>query len=155
MTSLIPIKKRDFMPSEKPNSYSVWTYILVGSLVGVILGIGLLLFNLNIDVERNLAKKELLEEQRSAKPNIPVRISIREALTGDGLVAQFSNNSNRFIAIAATFTNPTTNESLTTRIDISPNDTKEIGHIEGWIFESGDEILLEHSDYKSSLTTIE
>ncbi len=143
------------MSSEKPNSYNVWTNILIGGLVGAILAIGLFFFNLNIEVERNQAKEELLAEQRAAKPDMPVSVSIREALMGNGLVAQFTNNSNRYIAVVATFTNPTTNQSVTARIDISPNDTKEIGHLEGWAFSSGDQILLEHNDYRSSRITVQ
>lgn len=143
------------MSSEKQNSANIWGNILVGGLIGAILAIGLFVFNLNIEVERNQAKEELLAALRAAKPDMPIRVSTREALTGAGLVAQFMNNSNRYIAVVATFTNPTTNQSVTTRIDISPNDTKEIGHLEGWAFASGDQILLEHNDYRSSRITVQ
>ena len=143
------------MSSEKPSSSSIWTNILIGGLIGAILAIGLFFFNLNIEVERNQAKEELLAEQRVAKPDMPISVSMREALIGDGLVAQFTNNSNRFIAVVATFTNPTTNQHLTARLDISPNSTKEIGHLEGWTFVSGDQILLEHNDYKPSNVTVQ
>jgi hypothetical protein len=143
------------MSSEKPNSVNTWVYYLACLLIGFILAIGLFFFNLYIDAERNQAKEELLAEQRAVKPDMPIRVSIREALMGSGLVAQFANNSNRYIAVVATFTNPTTNQYVTTRIDISPNKTKEIGHLEGWAFSSGDEILLEHNDYRSSRITVQ
>lgn len=143
------------MSSENPSSVNLWGIILVGGLIGAMFAIGLFVFNLKVDVERNKAKEELLAEQRAAKPNMPIRVSTRDALTGSGLVAQFTNSSDRYIAVVATFTNPTTNQSLRARVDISPNDTKEIGHLEGWAFASGDEILLEHSDYRSSLITVQ
>lgn len=143
------------MTSEKPKSSNILTTILI---VGFILGIfaaAISYINLEGEAKYNKAKADMLAAQLAAKPDMPVSVSIREALMGNGLVAQFTNNSNRYIAVVATFTNPTTNQSVTARIDISPNDTKEIGHLEGWAFSSGDQILLEHNDYRSSRITVQ
>ena len=35
------------------------------------------------------------------------------------------------------------------RVDLGPGGSKEVGHLEGWNFESGDLITLEHNDYST------
>lgn len=65
----------------------------------------------------------------------------------NGLVAQFTNQSNRFLAVVVTLTNPSLRQQQVIRLDIAPNQTQEIGHLEGWAFSSGDTILVNHFDY--------
>lgn len=88
------------------------------------------------------------------KPDLPVIISYRQAMMGDGLVAQFTNNSDRFLSIVATFLNPTTNQHMTTRLDLAPKAVKEIGHMEGWAFSSGDQLTIQNNDYEPTYMTI-
>ena len=143
------------MSSEKPKSSNVLATILIVGFILGIFAVAISYINLESEAKYNQAKADMLAAQLTAKPDIPISVSIREALMGSGLVAQLTNNSDRYIAVVATFTNPTTNQSVTTRIDISPNDTKEIGHLEGWAFASGDQILLEHNDYRPSRITVQ
>lgn len=82
-----------------------------------------------------------------SKPAMPIEVKYRKALLADGLVGIFKNTSNRQLAVVATFTNPTLKITKSFRLDLSPGGTKEIGHMEGWNFESGDTITLTHNDY--------
>jgi len=89
------------------------------------------------------------EQERVAKlPEMPIQLSHRRAITGPGLVISFKNSSNRVIAVAATFRNPSLNQEKTVRIDLSPNQVREVGHLEGWTFASGDTIRVTHNDYR-------
>lgn len=88
------------------------------------------------------------------KPDLPVSISYRQAMMGSGLVSQFTNNSDRFLSIVATFQNPTTNQHTILRLDLTPNVTKEIGHMEGWTFSSGDQITMQNNDYEPITMTV-
>ncbi|MDX1914190.1 MAG: hypothetical protein SFU55_01295 [Methylophilus sp.] len=92
--------------------------------------------------------------QLAKKPELPINVSYRQALMGDGLVAQFTNNSDRFLSIVATFLNPTTNQHMTTRLDLAPRAIKEVGHLEGWTFSSGDQLTIKNNDYEPTYMTI-
>ncbi|CAG0998625.1 hypothetical protein MTYP_02719 [Methylophilaceae bacterium] len=83
------------------------------------------------------------------KPELPVSLNVRKALTGNGLVVQFTNRSDKYLSVIARFENPTTRETETVRLDLTPMGTKEIGHLEGWAFSSSDVIHLQHNDYAS------
>lgn len=96
------------------------------------------------------APQQVAPQQVAIKPALPVFVAYRQALMGNGLVAQFTNQSNRFLAIVVTATNPSLHQKQVFRLDIPPNETKEIGHLEGWAFSSGDTILVSHFDYAPS-----
>lgn len=80
---------------------------------------------------------------------LPVDVGYRSALIGDGLVLKVKNNSNRTLTILATLSNPTLHSEKTFNLTTAPNDVAEIGHLEGWVLVSGDQIKLSNSDYKS------
>ena len=82
-----------------------------------------------------------------AKPAIPILFTYRKALLSDGLVATFTNQSDRLLAILVTVRNPSFGRQDSFRLDIPPNRSKEIGHLEGWNFVSGDVITITHAEY--------
>ena len=84
------------------------------------------------------------------KPAMPVEVKYRRALLANGYVTDFKNKSNRQLTILATFTNPTLKASKSMSLVLSPGETKEIGHMEGWNFSSGDTMTLAHHDYQSA-----
>lgn len=83
-------------------------------------------------------------------PKLPIDVGYRKALMGAGLVGQFRNNSNRFLAVIVSVYNPSINQRKKFRLDISPNEMKEIGHMEGWTFSSGDIITVSHDEYQTA-----
>ncbi|MEO1016316.1 MAG: hypothetical protein AAFY56_01295 [Pseudomonadota bacterium] len=88
------------------------------------------------------------EYEISSKEPLPVKVSYRDALLGPGYVAQFRNESPRYLAVVVTVKNPTTGQVVSSRLDLPPEQMVEIGHAEGWTFVSGDTITLEHTDYR-------
>jgi hypothetical protein len=67
----------------------------------------------------------------SQKPLMPIEVTYREAMLGDGLVGVFHNSSIRQLAVLIALTNPTLNQTENYRLDLVSNETKEIGHLEG------------------------
>jgi hypothetical protein len=84
------------------------------------------------------------------KPAMPVEVKYRRAFLSNGYVTDFKNTSNRQLSILATFSNPTLKTTKTLNLILSPGETKEIGHLEGWNFSSGDTMTLAHHDYQSA-----
>ena len=83
------------------------------------------------------------------KPLMPIEVTYRKALLGEGLVASFHNSSQKHLAVVVILTNPTLNQTKSLRLDLSPDVTREIGHLEGWAFASGDIIEIKHNDYRT------
>lgn len=90
-------------------------------------------------------------KEYEARPEMPVELSYRSALMGPGLVITLKNISSRHLSVVATFLNPTLIKEENYRIDIAPSSVKEIGHVEGWAFASGDVIKLIHNEYKTKI----
>jgi hypothetical protein len=91
----------------------------------------------------------VINQQRIANlPPLPVAVEYRRALLGPGLVLHVVNNSNRYLSLAATLSNPTLNQQRSYRLNVRPNSFVEVGHREGWTLESGDKIRLTQSDYQ-------
>lgn len=88
------------------------------------------------------------EYKKQFKPDMPVAVKFRPALTGPGLVLMVENTSNRHLAILGTLTNPSLNNTRNFRFDIAPKGRAEAGYREGWPVASGDQISLTHDDYK-------
>ena len=100
--------------------------------------------NARIEYEKTIHEYE-------SRPEMPIELNYRKALMGPGLVIVFKNTSTRHLSMAATFVNPTLKKEENYRLDLSPGIVKEIGHIEGWAFSSGDVIKLTHNEYKTKV----
>ena len=83
------------------------------------------------------------------KPDMPVEVKYRRAITGPGLVLDVRNKSDRQLTLLATFKNPTLHTEKTFQLTAPPHGDSEVGHLEGWSFASGDTISISHNDYKS------
>ena len=118
------------MESEKKKSSHQLLYTIANGLILVACILGAIAYALNLQLKNEQLKFE--NEQLAKKPEMPISISIRKAFTGDGLVAQFNNHSDRYLSAIVQFQNPTTNQQLKYRLDLNPNEIKEIGHLEGW-----------------------
>lgn len=93
-------------------------------------------------------------ESVASIPELPVLISTRESLLGAGMVAVFENNSSNEFAVIAEFTNPGINAAKTVRIDLPAKTKIEVGHLEGWRFQSGDTIKLSNDHYKELFAVV-
>ncbi len=87
-------------------------------------------------------------------PEMPILIKYREALMGAGLVGSFQNTSNRHLSVLVALENPSMNQAKNFRLDLAPGEVKEIGHLEGWVFSSGDKISITHHEYQPENVSI-
>lgn len=138
-------------------------------LIGLLIAIGLAYFDIKNKNEQAeaaalAAQAAATAEQAAAAaaeaerirnmPAIPIEVFYREALMGSGLVGQFKNTSAKHLAVLLTLSNPTMGTTKTGRLDLAPQQTKEIGHMEDWPFASGDKIEISHDGYKTILVEI-
>jgi len=96
-------------------------------------------------------KEKAAARVEQSKPDLPIALAYRAAITGPGLVVSLKNTSNRSLAVLMTVANATTKQEKTFRLDISPQQTTEVGHLEGWTFASGDSVKVVHAEYKPLL----
>jgi hypothetical protein len=82
-------------------------------------------------------------------PPMPVEVKFRKAVLGPGLVLQVKNTSSRHLSLMVALKNPSTNQEKTYRLDAAPSTAVEVGHKEGWILASGDQLQITHNDYKA------
>jgi hypothetical protein len=115
-----------------------WAWVMVG----VLATLGLVFFVMDKGQEQ-----QQRAEQR--KPDMPLKVGYRKAVLGPGLVLLMENRSERHLAVVLTVGNPTTKQIKSFRVDVSPKQTAEVGHLEGWTFASGDSLKIAHTDYRT------
>ncbi len=126
----------------------------IGTILGIIFIVVCLLFSVGILIAINEDDKimgALNSEIERLKnlPEMPIEVTYRPAYMGDGLVAQFTNRSNEYLSVIIELHNNSINYEKSYRLDLSPQETKELGHMEGWAFASGDSISLLSSQYRT------
>lgn len=89
-----------------------------------------------------------------SKPEMPVVVTYRKAMLDNSLVAQFHNNSERYLTVVVKFENRTLNQQKSGYIKIGPRENVEIGWTDGWKFMSGEYITLTHEDYNTQVVRI-
>lgn len=84
---------------------------------------------------------------------LPVKVSFRKAVTGDGSVLVIQNMAGRSLPVAVKLTSPTFNKTKTYNLVIDVGGrggagmTAEIGYLEGWPVAAGDQIELSSVGY--------
>jgi len=93
-------------------------------------------------------------KHKTQLPPLPIEVKYRKAMLDSSLVVHFENKSGRNLEVLATFENPTMNQKKSFRISLDPNIPKQVGHLEGWAFHSGDKILLHHAEYSDKMSSL-
>ena len=93
--------------------------------------------------------------QKMAKPRLPMTVTKRDSLLGQGLVAVITSESDKTLVIDVVTGKNTGASKELGRLVLEAGKSKEIGWAEGWQFESGDWIILSHQDYHSVRFSIE
>lgn len=83
------------------------------------------------------------------KPPMPVVISFRSSLLGKGIVAVLENTSERYLTVVINVRNPTLANLRRFTLELAPKSREDFGHLEGWRFASGDELVLFHNDFNA------
>ncbi|MFN3544502.1 MAG: hypothetical protein ACK4UX_06590 [Thiobacillus sp.] len=83
----------------------------------------------------------------TAKPSLPVAVSFRSSMLGRGLVAVLDNHSDRYLTVTLVVRNPTRSIAERFTVELEPRARTEFGHLEGWQFAAGDEVMLFHDSY--------
>ncbi|HEX6985480.1 MAG TPA: hypothetical protein VF170_08890 [Planctomycetaceae bacterium] len=84
-----------------------------------------------------------------ARPPVPVAVTLRDSLVGEGQVAVFSNQTPNRLTVRVVLENAAANDRKEGNLDLDPNGTAEIGWMEGWKFVSGETITISHPGYRS------
>ncbi len=85
----------------------------------------------------------------SQKPELPVKLLVRQSLVGEGNVVQFHNEDNRRFVLTVCIENRAGTEKAERVLPIGPGEMKEMGWLEGWKFAAGDKITVNHDKYRS------
>lgn len=86
---------------------------------------------------------------QSAKPALPVSIHFRSSFLGKGIVAVVENASDRDLTVVMNVRNPTLARLRRFTLELPPHGSEDFGHLEGWQFASGDEIMLFHNNFSA------
>jgi hypothetical protein len=84
----------------------------------------------------------------AAKPDLPLMISFRPAILGNGLVAVFRNTSSTQLEVAAAFSSEATGIRRGASMVIPANAVTEIGYAQGWAFAAGQRIRLTNGEFR-------
>ncbi|MCE9563351.1 MAG: hypothetical protein K8U57_15020 [Planctomycetes bacterium] len=84
------------------------------------------------------------------RPDLPVRVTLRPAANGKSLVAQYRNDSAKYLTVQVVLWNPTLGESKSGSLNIGPKGVTEHGWLEGWAYRSGETITISHADYETA-----
>lgn len=84
-----------------------------------------------------------------AKPSMPVTVHFRTSFLGRGIVAVLENSSDRHLTVVMNVRNPTLAQLRRFTLEIPSHGSEDFGHLEGWQFASGDELMLFHNDFNA------
>ena len=84
-----------------------------------------------------------------AKPAMPITVHFRTSFLGRGIVAVIQNTSDRHLTVVMNLRNPTLARLRRFTLEIPPHGSEDFGHLEGWQFASGDELVLFHNDFSA------
>lgn len=85
--------------------------------------------------------QEFIASLAPEKQKIPVSVTFRNSALTNSLVTIYTNQSTESLILYVTVKN-TSYGPKTFRVDLPPNGTRELGHLEGWAFNYGDLITV-------------
>jgi hypothetical protein len=86
--------------------------------------------------------------KEQSKPELPVSVNFRHAILGQGLVAQFRNNSGAALEVALKLTRPATNTYQSEVLELPSTGVTEVGPLDGWMFVAGQDVELRNVSYR-------
>ena len=100
-------------------------------------------------IKKQSEAEEQMKKQMeyNAQPDLPIRVSVRNALTSNTKVLQLTNYSKSAIRVNVSFNFEGKTQLRT--VDLTPNLIRELGQKEGFPFKSGDSVTIEATGYRS------
>lgn len=89
----------------------------------------------------------------ASKPAIPINVTLRKALAGQGAVAQFHNQADKIIPFTVEITRAGV-QPFKRALVCDPGKAVEIGHMEGFALAPGDVVEISADGYRPSKTTL-
>jgi len=94
------------------------------------------------------------QERTPAKPELPVRLTFRDALLGSGKRAVLENLSDNALDVVLEVKSPLTGAHFTRTFIINPRSYGQIGRAQGWPFARGDLVTVSHPRYRALVQTV-
>ena len=94
-------------------------------------------------------KPSEFQQGSEAKPAMPITVHFRTSFLGKGIVAVIENTSEQDLTLVMNLRNPTLARLRRFTLEIPPHGSEDFGHLEGWQFASGDELVLFHNDFNA------
>lgn len=101
------------------------------------------------------AKAAQLQAKVNEKPEIPVSMSFRKALTGPGLVAVFTTTVKSAVPVLVTHKSSALGTTKQFELHLDPKLSKELGHLEGATISSGDSITIENQNFSPKTVVVQ
>jgi hypothetical protein len=119
--------------------------LIVAGLAAVIFYVRMDKLQGSVDqLQRQLAAAQseltLLRPLAEKARELPVKLTFRKAVLGDGYVLGIHNTSRQSLSLSVKLTNPTFKRTKSFRVDLDGGATKEIGHAEGWTAMANDSV---------------
>jgi outer membrane murein-binding lipoprotein Lpp len=95
------------------------------------------------------SKLAAAESELSRLPTLPLKVSFRKAMMGNGLVAVFVTTNKESFPILVSVHSKALGNTQQFRLNMRPQYPTELGHIEGASIDAGDEITVENKSYES------
>jgi uncharacterized protein YoxC len=109
---------------------------------------------LNAERFKAASAEAALDREKARLPPVPIRVGMRRAMLGNGLIGVFTNLSGKQLPVIVALRNPTTGAGKRLSIQVSPGGRSEIGSGEGWSFASGDQIGLVSAGFEPLRVTV-
>lgn len=87
------------------------------------------------------------------KPEMPVQVRFRRALTGPGFVAIFNTTIKQGFPVVVRFHSTALGTDKSFQLNLDPNSPRELGHLEGAAIYSGDQLTVENNLYEPILVS--
>lgn len=87
--------------------------------------------------------------------DVPVEVSYRKAFLGPGLVVSLNSTAQQPLTVKVTMLRGASGAKAVREFTLAPGSRTEIGHAEGLPFTTGDEVVIEHAEYRTVRARLE